>query len=73
MEKRTVAEEKTGLEVLIKMEELLEKKAKIYSRLLISPSLAKEMEGLSVRHGERKKELRALAMERQPKEKEEEE
>ncbi len=37
------------------LEDLLEKKTKIYSRLLTDPFLAEEMELLSVRHAERKK------------------
>ncbi len=39
---------------LAKKEDLAEKKAKIYSRLLTEVSLATEMETLAVRHAERK-------------------
>lgn len=46
---------------LAKREDLAEKKAKIYSRLLTEVSLAKEMETLAVRHANRKEELLAFA------------
>ena len=42
------------LKELMDLEDLAEKKAKIYSRLLMEPSLAGEMEKLSARHKERK-------------------
>ena len=45
---------------LIAMEDLAEKKTKIYSRLLTDTSLAKAMEALSARHAERKQTLTAL-------------
>lgn len=41
-------------------EDLLEKKAKIYARLLIEPSLSETMEGLAIRHAARKKQLEEL-------------
>jgi hypothetical protein len=42
---------------LAKREQLAEKKAKIYSRLLTEVGLAKEMETLALRHSERVKKL----------------
>ncbi len=57
MEKKT---EQAQLEELILLEALAEKKAKIYSRLLMDPHLAKKMEGLSLRHAERKESLEKL-------------
>ena len=43
---------------LAKREQLAEKKAKIYSRLLTEVGLAKEMETLALRHSERVKKLK---------------
>ena len=43
---------------LAKREELAEKKAKIYSRLLIDQKLAEDMETLAVSHANRKLALR---------------
>ena len=56
---------KTSLELktlhdLCTMEEIAEKKAKIYARLLIEPSLTKEMEALSQMHKERRAALERL-------------
>lgn len=48
------------LKNLMEMEDLAEKKTKIYSRLLIEPSLAGEMEELSARHQERKESIERL-------------
>lgn len=48
------------LQSLISLEDLMEKKTKIYSRLLMDVALAKEMEGLSLRHQSRKTELERL-------------
>ncbi len=48
------------LEYLIELEDLAEKKAKIYSRLLMDTALAKKMEALSARHAERKSRIEAL-------------
>jgi hypothetical protein len=45
---------------LAEREDLAEKKAKIYSRLLTEVSLAKEMETLAVRHANRKADLLAF-------------
>ena len=48
------------LKNLIEIEDLAEKKTKIYSRLLIEPSLAKAMEELSLRHEKRKERIEQL-------------
>ena len=48
------------LEELIGLEDLAEKKTKIYSRLLTDVALAKEMEALSLRHGKRRENLEKL-------------
>ena len=53
---------------LLQMEDVAEKKAKIYSRLLTETSLAQEMEALAARHAERKKRLEKLATGKEPKE-----
>ena len=45
------------LNVMSEMEDLAEKKAKIYSRLLTDAELAQEMEALSNRHKQRKQTL----------------
>ena len=58
-------EEKQGLTALANMEDLAEKKAKIYSRILMEPALAKAMEEVSLRHEKRKEGLRALALGKQ--------
>ncbi len=42
---------------LIELEDLAEKKAKIYSRLLTDVALAKEMESLALRHEKRKERI----------------
>lgn len=52
--------ERKFLKTMLEMEDLAEKKAKIYSRLLTEPLFAKEMEGLSLRHEKRKEKLVAL-------------
>ena len=57
------AENKTGadsLERLASLEDLLDKKCKIYSRLLTDAGIAKEMETLALRHAERKRQLDVL-------------
>ena len=46
---------------LAQKEDLAEKKAKIYSRLLTEVNLATEMETLAVRHAERKQTLLKFA------------
>ena len=45
---------------LVAVEDLAEKKAKIYSRLLTDPTLAKDMEELALRHAKRKQALERL-------------
>ncbi len=45
---------------LADLEDLLEKKTKIYSRLLMDAALAKDMETLSMRHGQRKQAIDSL-------------
>ena len=56
------AGDETGLlHYLAKMEDLAEKKCKIYSRLLIDPRLAQDMESLAVAHAQGKKTLLTLA------------
>ena len=52
--------EEKYLKELMDLEDLAEKKAKIYSRLLVEPALAKEMESLSTRHKERKERIELL-------------
>ena len=52
--------EKEYLEKLIELEDLAEKKTKIYSRLLTEPYLAKALEKLSFRHEERREQLELL-------------
>lgn len=52
--------EKEYLEKLIELEDLAEKKTKIYSRLLTEPYLAKEMEKLALRHEKRREQLELL-------------
>ena len=49
-----------ALRVLASLEDLVEKKTKIYARLLTETSIATEMERLSARHAERKSALTAL-------------
>lgn len=52
--------EEKYLKELMELEDLAEKKARIYSRLLVEPALAKEMESLSVRHEKRKETIERL-------------
>lgn len=47
---------------LAEIEDLAEKKTKIYARLLTEQALAKEMESLSNRHAARKEQLEKLAL-----------
>ncbi len=56
---RTATEEKL-LKTLCSMEDLAEKKANIYARLLIEPALAEDMEGLATRHEQRKRVIQKL-------------
>ena len=53
--------EKEALIKMMQLEDLAEKKAKIYSRLLTDVHLAEEMNGLSLRHEKRKELLTKLA------------
>ena len=52
--------EEKYLKELMELEDLAEKKTKIYSRLLVEPFLAKEMENMSKRHEERKERIQLL-------------
>ena len=56
---QTELERKT-LNNLCLMEEIAEKKANIYARLLIEPTISKQMEALSIRHKERRCALERL-------------
>ena len=62
-------EEQNLLFSLVEREDVLEKKVKIYSRLLTDPALAKTMEELSFRHEKRKDGLLTLALGKPPKKK----
>ncbi len=53
--------ENYALEQLAGMEDLIEKKIKIYSRLLMDAALAEDMETLASRHAKRKTTLESLA------------
>ncbi len=53
--------EKEILKKLLKLEDLAEKKSKIYARLLTDMGLAEEMSALSLRHEKRKEALTELA------------
>lgn len=50
------------IKTLAEIEDLAEKKTKIYARLLTEQALAKEMESLSNRHAARKELLEKLAL-----------
>lgn len=60
-EKDALQEETKRLHYLAKIEDLAEKKSKIYSRLLIDAALAQHMEQLAVEHAQAKKSLLELA------------
>lgn len=61
MEQTSVVEqEEKTLSVLLNLEDLGEKKAKIYSRLLTEVTLAQHMEKLALRHELRKESLEKL-------------
>jgi len=63
LENREIAEKECDvLLAVFDRENILEKKAKIYSRLLTDPALAKIMEECSARHQKRKEKLLALAL-----------
>lgn len=53
--------ERLALERLASIEDVIEKKAKIYSRLLTDAALAEDMETLANRHAKRKTTLACLA------------
>ena len=55
-----MSQEKEGLKILLSLEDLAEKKTKIFSRLLMDAKLAGEMEQLSLRHEERKERIEKL-------------
>ena len=55
-----VEKEKEALSTLVTVEDLVEKKAKIHSRLLMDAALAKDMESLSARHTKRRQALTLL-------------
>ena len=57
------------MQELLTIEDLAEKKAKIYSRLLMDATLAKDMEELSLRHEKRKEALMLLLGEKPKKKK----
>lgn len=59
-EEKTVRETEL-LKTLASLEDLAEKKTKIYSRLLTEATLAQDLEKLSARHAERRKTLEKLA------------
>ena len=61
--------EKEVLIEVYKMEDLAEKKANIYSRLLIDMDKAQEMERLAAMHKQAKKELEILLYGKRKKEK----
>ncbi len=73
MEKKSKKSEKEFLLALAQVEDLAEKKSKIYSRLLTDAALAEDMEQLAAHHAERKKALESLAYGSVPEENEEEE
>jgi hypothetical protein len=52
--------EEKCLQELLLLEDLAEKKSKIYSRLLMDVDKAKKMETLSLRHASHKKEIEEL-------------
>ena len=57
MENVEIEKEKEALKILMTVEDLVEKKAKIHSRLLMDAALAKDMEELALRHEKRKETL----------------
>ncbi len=69
MQENKKEEEKNALKAVCEIEDLLEKKTKIYSRLLMDTALAKDLESLSNRHKARKETLSALISGKTPKNK----
>ena len=59
--------EQEALEKMMLLEDLTEKKTKIYSRLLTDVHFAKEMNDLSLRHEKRKERLAKLIGKKLPK------
>ena len=59
--------EQQALLALSQVEDLAEKKMKIYARLLTDAALAKDMEMLAMRHAKRKTLLQSLANEKDKK------
>ena len=72
MEKDMIEKEKSTLFSLIRLEDLAEKKAMIYARLLTNPALAQGMEELAEKHAKRKNRLLRLATGKEVKEDEDE-
>lgn len=71
MQKNDLREQEKGwLLALAQVEDLVEKKTKIYARLLTDVAIAKELETLSLRHQKRKKALEQLAFGRTEKDEE---
>ena len=60
-------ENQIQLLALAEVEDILEKKSMIYSRLLTDPALAKDMETRAARHAKRKECLVTLAIGKTPK------
>lgn len=60
MRENEKTQEELSLKMLISAEDLAEKKTKIYARLLMEASLAKEMEEVSLHHQKRKKQIESL-------------
>ena len=55
-------EERMALRRMAEIEDLVEKKTKIHSRLLMDAAIAKDMEELSLRHEKRKERLCMLGL-----------
>lgn len=55
-----IAREAEALKRIYKAEDIAEKKMRIYSRLLMDATLAKDMESLAEKSEERKKSLKSL-------------
>ncbi|MBO5412147.1 MAG: hypothetical protein J6A38_03620 [Clostridia bacterium] len=71
MQKNDLREQEKGwLLALAQVEDLAEKKTKIYARLLTDVAIAKELETISFRHQKRKKALEQLAFGRTEKDEE---
>lgn len=68
-ETERVEKEACALKTMVGVEDLAEKKTKIYSRLLMDATLAKDMEELSLRHEKRKEALMLLLGEKPKKKK----